>query len=179
MGGSQSSQASLEAGTEEAWINWRDTSFEAEIGNWKNLFVQWQKQPFERAMYLPYEVLTHIDSGPHVFGRLAAELRKTGVHVAPEKDLACLWYSVVKGQTAERTQRAAHTYTPAYTVPQQALFLEMLDSLRQTFQNDTELVEILEGYYEDIRANITIEPTILFTNATAMPMNSSGGADDS
>jgi len=151
----------------EDWINWRDNSFEAEIGNWKNLFLQWQKQPFERAMYLPYEALTHIDSGPHIFGQFAAEMRKTGVHVAPEKDLACLWYSVVKGQKAERTQRATHTYVPAYTVQQKVLFLEMLDSLRQMFRNDTELVEILNGYYEDIRANIPIEPTIPFANATA------------
>ena len=145
----------------EDWIKWRDDSFAAEIDNWKSLFLLWQKQPFERAMYLPYEALTNMDSGPHLFGQVAAEMRNTGVTVAPNSDLACLWYSVVKGQTAERTQRARHTYVPAYTVQQQALFLEMLDSLRQTslFQNnnDTELVEILEGYYEDIRTNITIE----------------------
>ena len=153
----------------EDWINWRDDSFEAEIGNWKNLFLQWQKQPYERAMYLQYEFLTNVKTGPHVFGQLAAEMRKTGVHVAPEKDLACLWYSVVKKHKGGKYQRA-HTHVPAYTLQQQALFLEMLHSLRQTFQNDTELVEILDGYYEDIRANLTIEQTM-------MPMNSSVDTD--
>jgi hypothetical protein len=77
-------------------------------------------------------------------------MRQNGVQVAPEADMSCLWYSVVKGKKLG-TKRAPHKYKPGYSTDQQAGLLRMLEELKQAFLDDTELMHILDGYYDDIR----------------------------
>jgi len=145
---------------EEAWNEWRDkeSTWEGFSDYWAGLIQSWKKQTdYEIAFYLPYERLTNNETGPRLLSRLGAELRRNGVRVAPEEDIPCLWNKALNGRKASKgTKRAAHKYIPSYTTQQQAFMLRALDNLRQKFRDDSELVEILSMYYEDIRTNLRI-----------------------
>jgi hypothetical protein len=154
----------------EDWVLWRDNNFEAEIENWKNLFIRWREQPYERAFYLQYEALTSVETGPQLFGKVAAEMRRNGVQVAPEADISCLWYSVVNGKKVG-TKRAPHKYKPGYSADQQAGFLRMLEELKQAFLDDPEIVHMLDGYYYDIRDNILIDANSTTANGTSATLS--------
>jgi len=145
---------------EEEWNDWRDQ--ESSWGDfsdfWVGLIRSWKKQSdYEIAFYLPYERLTSTETGPQLLSRLAAELHRNGVRTASEEVIPCLWYKAIKGgRAASETKRAPHKYVPSYTMQQQAFMLNALEDLRKEFRDDSELVEILSMYHEDIRTNLRI-----------------------
>ena len=81
------------------------------------MFTKWQQQPFEIALYIQYEHLTSEMIGPALIQqRIVIIIRRNAPEnssnvVAPNKDIPCLWYKVVKeGAGGMRTKRSAHTY---------------------------------------------------------------------
>ena len=142
---------------ERDWIKWRDQKSHDEYTKfWKGLLHYWKNlDEYEIAMYLPYERLVNIDTGPELLSKLAAELRANGVRVAEEKDIPCLWYQVVKNRKST-TKRAAHRYTPGYTKQQKAGLLSSLAKMQQYYGDDAELVDILQMYVEDVQNNIRV-----------------------
>jgi hypothetical protein len=139
-------------GPESAWRTWRDQNFETEIRNWQNLLTSWRDQPYEIALYVPYEQLTNLATGPALFQRVVQELRRVShVRVAAEEDIDCLWYTVVKKST--RTKRAPHKYTPGYTADQKHQMIQMLETTLEEFADDPHLVEIVQGYLTDVASH--------------------------
>jgi len=142
---------------EDEWNSWRDEESPKELNEyWYGLIQRWKETTdYEIAFYLPFERLTHIETGPQLLMKLAAELRSNGVRVANETDIPCLWYKIVKGGRS-KTKRAAHKYVPSYTSDQRDELVHALEQMQEEFADDAELVDILSVYLEDIRNNIRV-----------------------
>lgn len=148
-------------GNEQDWREARDRWLDHNLQDWRNLFTLWRQQPYELAFYMAYEHLTDSVKGPETFIRLAQELRSAGfTSVAPDEDIPCLWYRVVKeGRVRNgdaKTQRK-HKYVPGFTIQQKGMILSMLEQVKNEFSNETELVDLLTEYQEDIEVNIRID----------------------
>ena len=155
-------QGHSEQAPERKWQSYRDQNFDQQLKGWKGMFTKWQQQPFEIALYIQYEHLTSEMTGPALLKRIVNIIRnapENSINVAPNKDIPCLWYKVVKeGVGGMRTKRAAHTYTPAYTYEQKHQMLQMLDGAMEEFSKTLELVEIIQSYRDDVAANMPLEP---------------------
>jgi len=142
---------------EEDWNKWRDRFSRGEIISWVGLIRRWKHlTDYKISFYLPYERLTDREAGPQLLLKLAEELRRNGVRVAPKEDIPCLWYKVVKGRKSSSKTKRAHKYVPSYKLQQQANLLYELEKLKEDFKDDSELVEILAKYQEDIRSNLQL-----------------------
>lgn len=84
---------------EEAWVQWRDVNFDAEIRKWKEQVVYWMEHFNGKGdrLVISYERLVDSRMGPVETARIANFLGRTeGVEIVPSSSvLPCIWDKVV------------------------------------------------------------------------------------
>jgi hypothetical protein len=128
-------------GPEEYWTIWRDEQFDYQIERWSELLVYWFDH-WDVQTVLPYEQLTHPETGPLLIRKLAQQLESSGFPTAT--DFECQWYdAVVK---SARVKRAHHQYTPSYTLAQKLKMLHLVKQSLARFSDHPILAPVLYQY---------------------------------
>jgi hypothetical protein len=141
---------------EHTWRQWRDDKFDEAIELWKDVLLRWHEElSYNIALHLPYEQLTNESTGPALLHELATLFRDIGSPVAKDEDLDCIWRRVVVERGDEKSKTRG--YTPGYRPGQKARMVGVLNELMETLANQTELVDVLTSYKEDIRKNLRVE----------------------
>jgi hypothetical protein len=136
---------------EEVWRMVRDTWFDnSSVQNWIWGPLWWiQAEYYHIGMYVQYEKLLNVETGPLVVERLAQQFEAAGFNRAPQQDIPCIWYHAVKDEWTR--QRNFYKYMPGYTPSQIQMFLANLkQGMRDAAaSNDTELETIFKDYFSD------------------------------
>ena len=143
----------------QEWKEFRDKWTKSSFETWKSFILEWKRMKgyYHIDMYVAYEKLMDPDMGIAVVSQLSQELRQAGLQVAPDEEIPCIWYQSV----APEYRRLEHffKYEPGYTSElKQFLVFEMEKLLDGFSGTDEPLVSILNGYFDDIRHNIRIDP---------------------
>jgi hypothetical protein len=128
-------------GPEGEWITWRDEQFDYQIEQWSKLLVYWFDH-WDVQTLLPYEQLTHPETGPLLVQQLALHLEFSGFSTAT--DYECQWYDCVV-QSA-RVKRAPHRYAPSYTLTQKRKMLQAVKQSLVRFSDHSALAPLLHQY---------------------------------
>jgi hypothetical protein len=130
------------------------------INEWKTQLTAWKSLPsYKIGLFLSFERLLNQDTGPAELQHLATFLQSVGYETVEEKDIACVWYTRMgKGRLSHHHEHGYEykDYVPGFTKEQQELLLEELQQFKTENEDDTELVEILQGYEVDIRDHMYI-----------------------
>lgn len=137
------------------WRHFRDQWLEPNaIDGWKSIITTWKNMTEYDGvgLYLPYEHLMDVKKGPELVSKLAAVIRGAGFPVAPESDVACVWYRAVRHHLLAKTKfyEYADDYIPRYTSPQMDYMAGELTQLQNLYPNDAALVAILKEYVTEI-----------------------------
>lgn len=161
-------------GDEQEWRIYRDSRIVDQLDAWKQLFIAWDQQPYELAFYLPFEQLIDSVQGPKMLRRLVDEFRSAGFEVAPDEDISCLWYRVVKEGEVKQgkySTKRTHKYMPGYTKEQKQMILNVLDEVKTLFSNRTELVELMDEYIADVMKNTRIDVSSMSNSTSSSTSN--------
>lgn len=153
---------------ENEWRKHRDEWVTEMLNGWTNVITTWgELKEYKVGMYLVYEHLFDPVKGPDMLQKLASLLKDAGFITARVDDIPCIWYKTM----GKDIHRAYHDrpyeykdYIPGYTVAQREAMLEQFNTLVEEQANDTDLVAILRGYQNDIRASTRIDTE--WTNET-------------
>lgn len=151
------------------WIEWRDKRFEHHLLMWKMSIVEWQRGiPAANirgvSMYVPFEELVDVKSGPVLTTALARQFISTLGPKNPVADVhqaACLWRRTVDDEDQQHDVKAKRRYEATYTPLQKDLFLQTLDDLLLAYaspsKKETVLTKILQRYRADIANLLTLD----------------------
>jgi hypothetical protein len=146
--------------SEEEWRKSRDQWFDGMLEAWKNSIVTWRETTYDLGMYLVFEDLFNMKRGTETMKKLRVFLLDAGFEVASEEELSCILFNVVGKDDLKQFQLKRYLYDdyiPGYTVEQKNSMLSKLRTMKEEFQNDSELCRILDEYMEDIDSNIKID----------------------
>jgi len=149
--------------TEEDWRKFRDEWLEGMLDAWVNMIDTWKKMTkYQVGAYFVMEHLWDPAQGPLLLQRLANLLKEAGFSTPAEEEIPCIWLKIMGGEKAIKAHHESpyeyKDYIPAYTVAQRSMMIEKLDELTTKYaNNDTELVEVLKQYQEEIRNTARIE----------------------
>jgi len=146
---------------ENEWRKHRDEWLTDMLKEWTNFIATWKKmKKYKVGMYMVYEHLFDPIKGPATVQRLASLLRDAGFATAPDNDIPCIWHRTLGEDTLKAYHRRAYEYEdyiPGYTATQRDMLSEQLNILAEEQANDAELVGILRGYQDEIRALVRID----------------------
>jgi hypothetical protein len=144
-----------------AWERWRGSKPKSfmlgkRMEQWKDLILYWvQHNDYHVDLIVPYERLVHPTTGPAILQKVANVLSKEKVStVAEQADIPCLWKYTV--QDKKSMKRSSHKYEPAYTLLHQKQMLYVIDEVIYKVSHLPELVQIMEGYRQDVELNMLI-----------------------
>jgi len=141
---------------EEDWRKVRDEWIEKSFQDWKTVVLEWkQMDGYKIGMYVPYEKMLNPGTGPALTSRLAKQFQQAGFSVPPDQEMDCLWYQTVNDEWSRL--KAFYKFIPGYTEQQRDFLIRELDAFRKEVVDDTELVDILNEYYIDVRDNTRID----------------------
>jgi hypothetical protein len=86
--------------------------------------------------------------------RVARVLQSAGFPMAPDGDLPCLWFQVVKDEYLRLQTYLQYT---GYTEEQHAFKLQEINNFKAETADDNALSAILQEYYYDIKDNAFID----------------------
>ena len=149
--------------SEDEWRPFRDEWLESMVDEWVKMVDTWKKMTkYSVGMYLAQEQLWDPVRGPMVLQRLANLFKKAGF-TTPDDDeeIPCIWLKIMGGEEAikahHRNPYEYRDYIPGFTVAQREMMFEKLNNLATKHVNDTELVELLREYQNDIRTMARID----------------------
>jgi len=146
---------------EDEWREWRDHSALGMMRQWKAQVAGWKDLKNYRApLFVAVERLLDPTRGPAVLQSLTDLFHEAGFLVTDEADVPCIWYQSIGVKELEHHHRYGYEferYTPGYTVEQRDAIASVLDDMIQTYQNDTELLSILEEYRTGIMTHIRLD----------------------
>eukprot|EP00563_Minutocellus_polymorphus_P005925 CAMPEP_0181027246 /NCGR_PEP_ID=MMETSP1070-20121207/4065_1 /TAXON_ID=265543 /ORGANISM="Minutocellus polymorphus, Strain NH13" /LENGTH=409 /DNA_ID=CAMNT_0023104481 /DNA_START=127 /DNA_END=1356 /DNA_ORIENTATION=- len=164
---------------EDEWRKFRDEWLESMMDAWGNNMIDtWKRmKKYSIGMYLVNEHLWDPTRGPLVLQRLANLLKEAGFATPDEAEIPCIWLKIMGGEEAVKAHHESpyeyKDYIPSYTVAQRELMFEKLNELALKFANDTEFVDVMREYQNDIRTTARID-----TASGRMLLSNSTGADD-
>lgn len=87
----------------DAWVEWRDDNFDAEIRSWRDHLLYWMTEYEKKErLVISYEHLVDVKMGPIESTRIANFLGRTeGVEVVPPSHIPCVWDKVVNYKRIE------------------------------------------------------------------------------
>ena len=138
------------------WMEWRDKRFESHLKTWKVTLQEWQRGiPAAGvrgvSLYIPFEKITAANAGPQLTAQLANQFQDAQHPAAATT--ACLWRRVVDDQ-----HHPPKPYPATFTAAQKKLLLETLDDLLlRLATKESALMGILQGYRDDISANLLLD----------------------
>lgn len=144
----------------EEWIKFRDTGLVQQLQYYQEHMEFWLRkyeQNRDKLLVVTYEDLTDDEKGPAVTARIAEFLNSAeGVETAPPEAIECIWQKVVKYEDIGikvqfGSQRKGPKGNPYTDIQLYAIQL-MLQEQRIKFQNDPEMVQVLEKYIEMLAA---------------------------
>jgi hypothetical protein len=145
---------------QEEWRRVRDEWFDGMMESWKKLIISWKSTKYEVGMYFVYEDLFQIETGIETMKAIRLFLQQEGFQVVSEDELGCIWFDAIGKDDLERYRRNGYEYDgyiPGYTMEQKDKMLNSLREIKDEFQNDAELVVILDRYMKDIDRHMRIE----------------------
>ena len=169
----------------DEWRSFRDEWFtRTVISDWKSVITTWKnmKEYNGIGLYVPFEHLMDMDRGPKIVNELASTLRKAGFPVVSLEDVACVWYKVTKKHFQLAIDESQHRkispqqilqypfaidYIPRYTTQQMEYMITELQSLRDTYPDDTQLTVILNEYIQQIQQSTVHDRSA--ANGTVVP----------
>ena len=158
--------------SEDEWRPFRDEWLESMMDEWVKTVETWKKMTkYSVGMYLAQEHIWDPVRGPLVLQRLANLLKEAGF-TTPDDDeeIPCIWLKIMGGEEAVKAHHGSpyeYPAIPGYTVPQREMMFEKLNDLAAKHVNDTELVDVLREYQNDIRTKARIDTgRKLWSNST-------------
>jgi len=145
---------------EETWRIVRDQWFDNMLEAWRNSIVTWSQTTYDLGIYLVFEDLFSMERGIESMKKLRLFLQEAGFQVATEDELNCILYRAASKNVLEKFQKRNYEYDdyiPSYTLEQRNKMLSLLSKMKEEFQNDSELVRILNQYVEQIETNMKID----------------------
>ena len=152
---------------EDEWRPFRDEWLESMMDEWSNMVDTWTKMTkYTVGMYLAEEHLWDPVRGPMALQRFANLLTEAGFATPDdEAEIPCIWLKIMGGEEAVKAHhespyeynKGIHGYMPGYTVQQREMMFEKLNDLATKHVNDTELVDVLREYQNDIRTMARID----------------------
>jgi hypothetical protein len=126
------------------------------LAEWQQLIRTWKTmKEYNIGAYIQYEQLMDAQRGPYAVQRMARVLQSAGFYVAPDDDLPCLWFQVVKEEYLRI--KTYWQYTPGYTEEQKMVVLQELKKFQEEMADDQALSAILQEYYDEIKDNPFID----------------------
>jgi len=140
----------------EEWIKFRDTGLVQQLQYYQQHMEFWLRKYEEnrgKLLVVTYEDLTDDVKGPETTSKIANFLSAAeGVQTVPPESISCVWQKVVKYEDIGITLKfGSHRKGPKgnpYTDIQLFAIKLMLQEQRIKFQNDPEMVEILNRYID-------------------------------
>jgi hypothetical protein len=140
----------------EEWIKFRDTGLVQQLQYYQHHMEFWLRKYEEsrgKLLVVTYEDLTDDIKGPETTAKIAEFLNKAeGVQTVPPESISCIWQKVVKYEDIGiKMKFGSHRKGPKgnpYTDIQLYAIQLMLQEQRIKFQNDPEMVEIMNRYIE-------------------------------
>merc|ERR1712007_290303 len=142
---------------ENDWRMYRDKFLKGLLEQWKKQLRAWKGMSYSIGMYLPYERIMNVHTGPALLQRFATLLRDAGFTTANNDDIPCVLHKSLGKQRLETFHKYGYEYTdyfPGYTEAQHARLLHEMTDFMEENKDDAELVEILKGYHADIRDHV-------------------------
>jgi hypothetical protein len=145
------------------WRAVRDQYYQSSLVEWKILIQTWKSMPGYDGgivLYVVYEHFFRADTGPAQVQALGRVLQSAGFPLAAvgedpstnnNKDnlqhhfYECTWYATMR----HRKSYAHDTYRPSFRREQMQIVIQFLRDMQTEFQNDTQLVQILQEYIEE------------------------------
>ena len=167
---------------EDEWKNFRDEWLESMMDAWVNMIDTWKSYPkYKVGLYFVIEHIWDPTRGPLVLQRLANLLKEAGFTTPDEAEIPCLWLKIMGGEdTVKAHHESPYEYTdyiPSYSVAQRELMFKKLNEVAAKYANDTELVDVMREYQNDIRTRARIDTDVgkmLLFNSTNTTMGQNG-----
>ena len=167
---------------EDEWKNFRDEWLESMMDAWVNMIDTWKSYPkYKVGLYFVIEHSWDPTRGPLVLQRLANLLKEAGFTTPDEAEIPCLWLKIMGGEdTVKAHHESPYEYTdyiPSYSVAQRELMFKKLNEVAAKYANDTELVDVMREYQNDIRTRARIDTDVgkmLLFNSTNTTMGQNG-----
>ena len=141
--------------SEKEWKETRDQWFDNMIKDWSSTIETWKEaKNYQTGMYLTYEDLMDIKKGPSALKKLRSLLVDADFDVIPEDEMSCLWYKSVEKKDVEQYNSFGYEYEeylPSFTTQQKEKMMKALKDLIEKYEDDKELLTVLETYLSDIK----------------------------
>lgn len=148
--------------SEDEWRPFRDEWLESMVDEWVKTVDTWKKMAkYNVGMYLAQERLWDPVRGPMVLHRLVNLLKEADFTTPDEEEIPCIWLKIMGGEEAIKAHHESpyeyKDFVPGYTVAQREMMFEKLNDLASEYVNDTDLVDVLREYQNDIRTMARID----------------------
>lgn len=141
------------------WKKWRNKRLAHHLSIWEQSIHEWHRGVPAAGisgigLLLPYEQFTSTQQGPNVTKQLVQFLESSHHQVVDSALAPCLWRRV-----SDDEHHSPKVYNATYTIEQKELFLSTLKGMIKVYQspNDNALKDILQGYRDDIAANLPMD----------------------
>ena len=149
---------------EDDWRNHRDEYLDIDLQAWISMIKTWKdmKSTLLKPVYLVYEYLMNPITGPDQIQQYADLLKQAGFEVASKTDIPCIWYNTVGRKKGlidyhMKNKYDYNEYIPAYNTEHKNLLVNELQKLIFQYEDDLELVNILQMYSDEIKNSIRLD----------------------